>query len=124
MGTSVQFHLGEKRSALVHNTIRTTFYTIYPVNSRREVQRKLLYNKEKFFRRRRQTNSNTKFNNHTRAQTHLSRGMRLLAVLSAAALSASVSALPQAPVSANELRQNSAGSNYGEDSGAIDAGVL
>jgi len=49
MGTSVQFHLGEKRSALVHNTIRTTFYTIYPVNSRREVQRKLLYNKEKFF---------------------------------------------------------------------------
>ena len=50
--------------------------------------------------------------------------MRLLAVLSAAALSATVSALPQAPVSANELRQNSAGSKYGEDSGAIDAGVL
>jgi len=48
--------------------------------------------------------------------------MRLLAVLSAAALSATVSALPQAPVSAN--KQNSAGSKYGEDSGAIDASVL
>jgi len=52
MGTSVQFHLGEKRSALVrtqYKTHSTTFYTIYPVNSRREVQRKLLYNRDKFF---------------------------------------------------------------------------
>jgi len=49
MGTSVQFHLGEKRSALVRTQYKTPFYTIYPVNSRREVQRKLLYNKEKFF---------------------------------------------------------------------------
>jgi len=50
--------------------------------------------------------------------------MRLLAVLSAAALFATVSALPQASVSANKLRQNPAGSKYGENSGAIDAGLL
>jgi len=45
----VQFHLGEKRSALVHNTI-PTIPQYHPVNSRREVQRKLLYNTEKFFK--------------------------------------------------------------------------
>jgi len=50
--------------------------------------------------------------------------MRLLAVLSAAALFATVSALPQAPVSANKLRQNPAGSKYGENSGAIDASLM
>ena len=94
------------------------------MNSRREVQRKLLYNTEKFFEEEGRQFLFTKFDTHKRAQSHLSRGMRFLAVLSAAALSATVSALPQAPVSANELRQNSAGSKYGEDSGAIDAGVL
>jgi len=50
--------------------------------------------------------------------------MKSIAVLLAAALSATVSALPQAPVSANEHRQNIARSKYDVDLEAIDASVL
>ena len=91
------------------------------MNSSREVQRKLLYNKEKFFKEEgRQILSPNSIT--TQELKHIS--VELLAVLLAAALSATVSALPQAPVSANELKQNSAGSKYDEDSEAIDTSVL
>jgi len=49
MGSAISSRRKEECSSTQYNTYSTTFYTIYPVNSRREVQRKLLYNKEKFF---------------------------------------------------------------------------